>query len=279
MTNTSHPRRSQPYHGFTLIELLVVISIIALLVAILLPALGAAREAARTSTCLGTLRQFGFVNAMYAEDHKSWNLPCRLPNADPTYSGRHWINNTSFRDLMGYAGIYTADIAGIAANNFAVPGKLICPTAARSNFGPGGVDPTPNDATTLDALNSRRLKSLKFSYGYNITTLMLNNSFVQSTTGATNTWIMGTRVGIVQIPSRRMFISDAVDWYIRDFRSNVWVNDFNPGVDANSYRHPGSTSNIVFYDGHAENRVRDVIDTSRAPSFVANSLWKVLDTQ
>ncbi len=58
--------------GFTLIELLVVISIIALLIGILLPALGAARQVARQSQCLQHLRQIAVGCQTYATDNKEY---------------------------------------------------------------------------------------------------------------------------------------------------------------------------------------------------------------
>lgn len=61
-----HPRR----RGFTLVELLVVIGIIALLIAILLPTLGRAQEAARRTQCLSNLRQLGTCLRIYAAENK-----------------------------------------------------------------------------------------------------------------------------------------------------------------------------------------------------------------
>ncbi len=66
--------------AFTLIELLVVISIIALLVGILLPALGAARRSAQRTVCKSNLRQFGIMATAFAADSKGVLPRCFSPN-------------------------------------------------------------------------------------------------------------------------------------------------------------------------------------------------------
>ena len=62
-------RRERRWAGFTLIELLVVIAVIALLMAILLPALSRVREQGRAVACRSNLRQWGVILAMYTNEH------------------------------------------------------------------------------------------------------------------------------------------------------------------------------------------------------------------
>ena len=73
--------------GFTLIELLVVISIIALLIAILLPALSSAKYAANVTKCSIAVRSIGMVQLSYAVDNKEY-----FPHGRPKYSGGgNWV--------------------------------------------------------------------------------------------------------------------------------------------------------------------------------------------
>jgi prepilin-type N-terminal cleavage/methylation domain-containing protein len=123
--------------GFTLIELLVVISIIGVLVGILLPALGNARETSRRTKCLTNLKGMGVTFQLYMNDNQEI-LPLVRPLHDPDIEP----NDPSLLDVLAHytdAGIPIADPD--FPGSFLVPDPWKCPSDRSSDDAASGFDP------------------------------------------------------------------------------------------------------------------------------------------
>ena len=223
--------------GFTLIELLVVISIIALLVAILMPGLARARELARASKCFSHLRAIGLATHLYAEENKQL-----LPRSQMT---------ASYHNVLCWE---KSILAEMNADVRAAMGTTF--TGYLSKF-INDLYRCPSDTRPL-ATESDTEASYKLSFGMNSCfELDPDDPFVDDYPGKPATW---HRVDQVPAATATVFYGElAVTTVMNDhFMPYYWHSDQNAAREIDGARHR-DTSNYIFVDGHSEPKRMDQV--------------------
>jgi prepilin-type N-terminal cleavage/methylation domain-containing protein/prepilin-type processing-associated H-X9-DG protein len=230
--------------GFTLIELLVVIAVIAILMAILLPALGLARDQGRKMKCAGNLRSLALANSVYVANNDDWTVPCRFITKSGTTL---WTSNKQFRKYIGYEG------SEPGLSSVQTPKKYKCPSDRQKAYAHAY---NVEQGTTTGTL---------VSYGYNIEDWY--PSVGSPSWDATMLMdVLGYKVSTIQQPATKMQFGEAQDWWSK-WKGANYIDGWDVlGQDGtvNQYKQVGcggptmyrhnEAANLAFYDGHVETR-------------------------
>ena len=251
---------------FTLVELLVVMAIMAILAGLLLPALGRAREKARSISCVANLKNIGIGLTVYQTDGDDYVVP--------SYNMRGTNPGASLA-LDGWSPILDRD--GV------IPGKrektgsvFVCPALVDVEGMAGGqtgtdpnkpkgwmdwpniraTDGTSNTPTTIPERGFNRV--LRNGYWINAdnpigaVSAVVNGVYYTGSVGygpgSNGECIRLTRASIFTSPSRVIALADGV---YAGRQRDVRLGTANCRI---GYRHPGGvgTANVVFADGHVE---------------------------
>jgi prepilin-type N-terminal cleavage/methylation domain-containing protein/prepilin-type processing-associated H-X9-DG protein len=256
--------------GFTLIELLVVVAIIALLIAILIPSLGRAKDNAKGVSCLANLRAIGQISVIYNNENSNCMVPSFYKTNGNTTSNESW--GSIFISLGYLPRQFSNDINHV--NNKAWVGgayptrtALFCPSGLTDSLS------NSNPLTNTDAQGSR--PAFYFSdtlgapcfqwYGTNCQTFdpahITPGRRLPGDSGPTDLFL--PKITQIGAPSRVVYFFDGVFCNLGGAAAAG-----GGGFARISARHKQQTStNVMFVDGHGES-----VDRNKMPQIGSENL-------
>jgi prepilin-type N-terminal cleavage/methylation domain-containing protein/prepilin-type processing-associated H-X9-DG protein len=230
MTETASGRRGLFGAGFTLIELLVVISIIAILAALLLPALARAKERAKSAACMNNEKQIALAYLLYAGDNHDY-----LPIAGLHLSGTVVLPTQWAVEISPYVAKETTNNMTISARGTV----LTCPSA--------NLTALENLANTQNDTNMMAFGG----YGHNFPYLGYYETYVLPTQRRQKlSWISN--------PTDTIFNSDTMDPRAGDtavieyFGFSYATSKIDSHLPGHTYTRHGKGDNYAWADGHVE---------------------------
>jgi prepilin-type N-terminal cleavage/methylation domain-containing protein/prepilin-type processing-associated H-X9-DG protein len=234
---SDYPRHRKSMYGFTLIELLVVIAIIALLMAIIIPSLRAAKEIAAAVVCMSNNRQLGVAYYTYADENDG-KLADASPYVENCFSGEPrnetgaWHNTCLEDKIRGFE-------AGVIWPYLESPDVYHCPVDKRWRKPP--TDPAPShplDINTIGGYRSYSLGAVLSAAGYGETGTGENEYVIIKYSDFSNP---GSKITFLEEQAGDGFNENYWDVYLN---SDLWWDPF-------AIVHNGS-STFAYADGHAE---------------------------
>lgn len=293
----------QKRRGFTLVELLVVIAIIAILAAMLLPALAKARQAAWQSNCRSNLKQIGIGIFMYTNNNSEWLPPARggtwsddRPNCYVQAIAPYIEVGMSSQRPGGdenYGGM------GDSRYNLNTYGPLTCPVdgartwkafsyaqnAYATYFNPGET-PTSLQSETFPMVPGVTATTRKLSQLINpVQAIAMGDSFDGLDGGdivASNNGVTGQGTLYRSNRDFLVYFKDTTIGFVQGAKNITTMND--PTIERVDWRHPDNTANFLFFDGHVSSlkwdttvgfsgttAIRGLLD---GLNIQANDVWK-----